>query len=144
MREFSFLSEGREWFKKLLESKGFQDVQETPRYCRWDVEGYYGGEKWCFELKNRSFDSGRFGDVAVNKDKYDYLLGLPHRVVLVEFFTDRWCLIDVKNRRPDDVIIRECPRTTRFEDRTLRDNSMVIWKTKNMFMLDYDQERNCG
>lgn len=138
MRPFSDMDEGRQWLSGFLEKKGFRDITETERYAHWDLEGYDSkGEKWCFELKNRSFPSDRFGDVAINKDKYDWLMECPHRVILVEFFDDCFFMVDVKNRRPDSIIERQCSRTTRFSDRTVRDNKMVIWKIQDMVRIDY-------
>lgn len=142
MRPFSDLSEGREWFISWLAKHQFTDILDTndvDRYCHWDVEATLNGERYAFELKNRTFPSSEFNDAAINKYKYDSLVDCPYKSVLVMFWTDRFILIDIKGCHPDGDIIRECPHQTRFPDHRPVDNRMVTWNIRNMKLLDYDQ-----
>ena len=141
MRPFSDSIQGDEgdrWFIFWLERNGFTDVKRTDQYCRWDLEGYYKGDKFCFEMKNRTFPSFTYGDVFLNKDKYDYLKDLPYRAVLVTFYTDKFVLIDLKNRRPQEVTEQKCRRQTVFDDHRMIQKKVVKWFIKDLKLLDYD------
>lgn len=142
MRPFNDLSEGKDWFIRLLKNHHFEDVIDTDtisRYSHWDIEATYKGEKFVFELKNRTFSSGQFGDAAVNYDKYECLRDCPFRGVFVTFWTDKFIMIDVKKSPPDEDMIRECPHQTRFQDHHLMNKKMASWKIQNRHLLDYDQ-----
>lgn len=141
MRPFNDLSEGKEWFISWLRKHQFKDIIDTDsisRYYHWDLEATYKDERYCFELKNRTFPSSQFSDTAINKYKYEYLRDCGHRGVLVTFWNDCFCLIDVQRLPPDGEIIRECPRQTRFQDHRLYDNHMVKWDIQNLKLLQYD------
>ena len=142
MRPFSDLSEGKGWFITWLRKHHFEDVIDTDtidKYCHWDIEATYKGQRYAFELKNRTFASYTFGDAAVNYDKYQYLLDCPYKSVFVTFWTDCFIMIDVKNCPPDEDITRECPHQTRFQDHRLINKKMASWKIQNMRLLDYDK-----
>lgn len=141
MRPFGDLSEGREWFIRWLSDHHFTDIVDTDsisRFYHWDVEATLNGERYAFELKNRTFPSYQFGDAAVNYDKYEYLKDCPHRAIFVTFWTDRWIMIDVKCCPPDEDINRECPHQTRFQDHRLINKKLASWRIQNMRLLDYD------
>lgn len=142
MRPFSDTIDGNEgtiWFINYLTRKGFKDLHKTDKYCRWDVEGYYKDEKWCFELKNRSFPSFTYGDVFLNKDKYDYLVNeCPYKTVLVTFFTDVWCMINLKLKSPQEIIHQKCKHQTVFDDHRVIDKEIVKWYIDDLKMIDYD------
>ena len=142
MRPFNELSEGKDWFINWLKNHHFTDIVDTDtisRYYHWDVEATLNGERYAFELKNRTFPSYQFEDAAVNYDKYEYLLDCPHKAIFVTFWTDCFIMIDVKNCHPDEDIIRQCPHQTRFPDHQIISKKMVRWKIQNMKLLKYDQ-----
>ena len=142
MRCFEDLDEGKIYFISWLRDKGFTDIIDTDtlsQFTHWDIEGTYKGEKFIFELKNRTHKSTKYGDTAINKDKYEYLIHSPYKAILVTFFTDCWCMIDVKSKKPDSFFHRMCPHQTRFQDHHLMKKEMVSWSIHNMKMLDYDQ-----
>ena len=142
MRCFEDLDEGTIYFISWLRDKGFTDIIDTDtlsQFTHWDIEGTYKGEKFIFELKNRTHKSTKYGDTAINKDKYDYLIHSPYKAILVTFFTDCWCMVDVKSKKPDSFFHRMCPHQTRFQDHHLMKKEMVSWSIYNMKMLDYDQ-----
>ena len=141
MRPFDCNSEGKIWFISFLEDRGFEDIIDTDtlsQFTHWDVEGTYKGERYIFELKNRTHPSTKYGDTAINKDKYEYLIHSPYKAILITFFTDCWCMIDVKSRYPDSFFHRMCPHQTRFQDHHLMKKEMVSWSIQNMKMLDYE------
>ena len=141
MRPFSDLSDGREWFISWLRKHNFTDIVDTDTisiYCHWDVEAKYGNCKYIFELKNRTFESTKYNDTAINYDKYEHLLNSPYRAVLVTFWTDKWMMVDVKVNEPDNTFIKRCAHQTRFADHTMINKKMVSWKIQNMKMLDYE------
>ena len=141
MRPFDEISEGKAFFINWLEQHHFTDIVDTDtisRYCHWDVEGTLGGQRYAFELKNRTFPSSRYGDAAVNYDKYEYLLNCPYKAVFVTFWTDCFIMIDVKSRYPDSFFYKMCPHQTRFQDHHLMKKEMVSWSIQNMKLLKYD------
>ena len=142
MRCFEDLDEGKIYFISWLRDKGFTDIIDTDtlsQFTHWDIEGTYKGEKFIFELKNRTHPSTKYGDTTINRDKYEFLIHSPHKAILVTFFTDCWCMVDVKSKKPDSFFHRMCPHQTRFQDHHLMKKEMVSWSIHNMKMLDYDQ-----
>ena len=141
MRPFDEISEGKAFFINWLEQHHFTDIVDTDtisRYCHWDLEATLNGERYAFELKNRTFPSSRYGDAAVNYDKYEYLLNCPYKAVFVTFWTDCFIMIDVKSRYPDSFFYKMCPHQTRFQDHHLMKKEMVSWSIQNMKLLNYD------
>ena len=141
MKPFSDLSDGREWFISWLRKHNFTDIVDTDTisiYCHWDVEAKYGNCKYIFELKNRTFESTKYNDTAINYDKYEHLLNSPYRAVLVTFWTDKWMMVDVKVNEPDNTFIKRCAHQTRFADHTMINKKMVSWNIRNKKLLQYD------
>ncbi len=138
MRPFKDLSEGKEWFSSWLIKKGFRDVKETDQYCHWDLEGTYKGQKCLFELKNRTFLSWTYGDVFLNKDKYDWLREQPEKMILVMFWTDKFVMLNLKTKTPDEVTYENCKRQTRFSDQRVVRKQVVKWNLDGLKLLDYD------
>ena len=141
MRPFDEISEGKAFFINWLEQHHFTDIVDTDtisRYYHWDVEATLNGERYAFELKNRTFPSSRYGDAAVNYDKYEHLLNCPYKAVFVTFWTDCFIMIDVKSRYPDSFFYKMCPHQTRFQDHHLIKKEMVSWSIQNMKLLKYD------
>lgn len=138
VRPFSDQDEGKRWLMCVLESKGFQNVKETHNLCHWDLEATYAGEKYIFELKNRSFSAAKFGDVALSKEKYDILSNSPARAILVYFWTDKWCMIEVGKSSPTGEIERTSRKTTRFANQEEWEHSLVTWDIQNLHLMDYD------
>ena len=141
MRPFNELDEGKKWFICWLKHNNFTDIIDTDsisQYYHWDVEAKYGEDRYIFELKNRTFESTKYNDTAINYDKYEHLIHSPYKAILVTFFTDCWCMIDVKSKKPDSFFYKMCPHQTRFQDHHLMKKEMVSWKIQNMKMLDYE------
>lgn len=141
MRPFDEISEGKEWFISWLRKHNFTNIVDTDTisiYYHWDLEATLGGQRYAFELKNRTFPSYHFGDAAVNYDKYEYLLDCPYKAVFVTFWTDCFIMIDVKSRYPDSFFYKMCPHQTRFQDHHLMKKEMVSWSIQNMKLLKYD------
>lgn len=141
MRPFDEISEGKAFFINWLEQHHFTDIVDTDtisRYYHWDLEATLNGERYAFELKNRTFPSSRYGDAAVNYDKYEHLLNCPYKAVFVTFWTDCFIMIDVKSRYPDSFFYKMCPHQTRFQDHHLMKKEMVSWSIQNMKLLKYD------
>ena len=141
MRPFNEMDEGKCWFISWLKSKGFTDIIDTDtlsQFTHWDLEATYKGEKFCFELKNRTHPSTKYGDTAINRDKYEHLINYPHKAILVTFFTDYWCMIDVKRVEPDSCFHRMCPHQTRFQDHHLMKKEMISWSIHKIKLLKYD------
>ena len=141
MRPFNDLSDGKEWFISWLKKHNFTDIVDTDTisiYYHWDLEATLNGVRYAFELKNRTHLSTKYGDTTINKDKYEYLIHSPYKVILVTFFTDCWCMIDVKSKKPDSFFHRMCPHQTRFQDHHLMKKEMVSWSIQNMKLLKYD------
>ena len=102
------------------------------------MEAKYGNCKYIFELKNRTFESTKYNDTAINYDKYEHLLNSPYRAVLVTFWTDKWMMVDVKVNQPDNTFIKRCSHQTRFADHTMINKKMVSWNIRNKKLLQYD------
>lgn len=133
--------EGKIYFISWLKRNGFTDIVDTDtlsQFTHWDIEATYQGERLIFELKNRNHLSTKYQDTVINKDKYDHLMSSPHKAILVTFFTDCWCMIDIKSRKPDSFFHRMCPHQTRFQDHHLIKKEMVSWSIHNMKTLSYD------
>ena len=141
MRNFSELDEGKKWFICWLNNNNFTDIIDTDsisQFCHWDVEAKYGNDKYIFELKNRTFESTKYNDTAINYDKYEHLLNSPYRAVLVTFWTDCWLMLDIKVNEPDNTFIKKCSHQTRFADHTMINKKMVSWNIRNKKLLQYD------
>ncbi len=140
-RPFSELSEGRDWFISWLKKHNFTDIVDTDTisiYYHWDLEATLNGKRYVFELKNRSFLSWTYGDVFLNKDKYDWLREQPEKVILVMFWTDKFVMLDLKTKTPDEVTYENCKRQTRFSDQRTVRKQVVKWYLDGLKLLDYD------
>ena len=89
-------------------------------------------------MKNRTFPSFKYGDVFLSKDKYDYLKKLPYKVVLATFYTDKFVLIDIKHRNPQEITEQKCRRQTVFDDHRMIPKKVVKWFVKDLKLLEYD------
>lgn len=126
---------------RVLRKDGFDhivDMDNIDRYSHYDMEAWKNGEKYLFELKNRSFPSTRFDDITLSDDRYDYLRNSPHRAFLVYFWTDRWTIVDIKRFRPTDRIVRTNHRTTRKGNYSDFRHTLVSWDLRHFRLLDYD------
>ena len=109
-RPFDRIDEGKQYLMKILEEKGFKDVTETSKYERFDVIATYAGKTYIFELKNRDFPSGQFGDAALEEDKVKYLL---------------------------DTISRTHRKTTRFGEDEEITTTWASWKLDKIKLFPY-------
>lgn len=126
----------------LLSRKGFTDIIDTDTispYYSWDIEATYKGLRYVFELKNRTFSSNTFGDAGLEKNKYERLKDCPYKAVYVCFWTDCWCMIDIKSHPPEGFREIESSRTTRFEDRSTWRHHLATWDIQKIHILDYDK-----
>ena len=89
-------------------------------------------------MKNRTFPSFKYNDVLLSKDKYDYLRELPYKVVLVTFYTDKFVLIDIKHRSPQEITEKVCKRQTVFNDHRMVNKKVVKWNINDLKLLEYD------
>ena len=133
--------EGKKWFISWLNNNNFTDITDTDtisQFCHYDIEATLNSVKYCFELKNRTFPSYKYGDVLLSKDKYDYLKELPYKVVLATFYTDKFVLIDIKHRSPQEITEKVCKRQTVFNDHRMVNKKVVKWFVKDLKLLEYD------
>lgn len=133
--------EGKKWFICWLKENNFTDIKDTDtisQFCHYDIEATYGNCKYVFELKNRTFPSYKYGDVLLSKEKYDYLNNIDARAVLVTFYTDKFVLIDIKKRKPDEITTQKCKKQTVFSDNRVIEKKVIKYYTKNLILLDYD------
>lgn len=133
--------EGKKWFICWLKHNNFIDIIDTDsisQFCHYDIEATYGNYKYVFELKNRTFPSHKYGDVLLSKEKYDYLNNIDARAILVTFYTDKFVLIDVKKRKPDEITTQKCKKQTVFSDNRVIEKKVVKWFINNLILLDYE------
>ena len=133
--------EGKKWFISWLNNNNFTDITDTDtisQFCHYDIEATLNSVKYCFELKNRTFPSYKYGDVLLSQEKYDYLNNINARVILVTFYTDKFVMIDIKKRKPDEITTQKCKKQTVFSDNRVIEKKVVKWKLKDLKMLDYD------
>lgn len=133
--------EGKKWFISWLNNNNFTDITDTDtisQFCHYDIEATLNSVKYCFELKNRTFPSYRYGDVLLSQEKYDYLNNINTRTILVTFYTDKFVLIDIKKRKPDEITTQKCKKQTVFSDNRVIEKKVVKYYTKNLILLDYD------
>ena len=133
--------EGKKWFICWLKENNFTDITDTDtisKFCHYDLEATLNGEKYVFELKNRTFPSYKYGDVLLSQEKYDYLNNINTRAILVTFYTDKFVLIDIKKRKPDEITTKKCKKQTVFSDNRVIEKKVVKYYTKNLILLDYD------
>ena len=137
MRPFPKTDEGRGFLITWLKKNGFDGIRGTSdQYAHWDVEAVRGGKTWFFELKNRDFPSGQFGDAALEEDKVKYLLDTPFKPILVYFWEDAWTMIDLRNT-PYETITRNHRKTTRFGEDDEITTTWASWKLDNIKLFPY-------
>lgn len=108
MRPFNLDNEGKSYFINFLRKdtrfSNIVDTDETSQFTHWDVTSVFCGKTVAYELKCRDCYSYTFGDTEINKYKYDYLKEAPYDiVVLVTFFKDKWCMINIRKTPPSRV-----------------------------------------
>lgn len=137
MRPFSSLDEGKDWMMRLLQKKGFCDIRETSQYEHWDIEATYKGEKYIFELKNRDFYSWKYDDVILEVEKIRHMTETPYKAIFVNFWIDKWCMIDLRKKRYE-VVYRNHRATTRFGNSREIRTAQATWTDIKKFDY-YDQ-----
>ena len=133
--------EGKKWFICWLKHNNFKDIKDTDtisKFCHYDIEATYGNYKYVFELKNRTFPSYKYGDVLLSGEKYDYLNNIDARTILVTFYTDKFVMIDIKKRKPDEITTQKCKKHTVFSDNRVIEKKVVKWFINNLNLLDYE------
>lgn len=80
--------EGKEFFKRYLQSNGFEDINTTSKMAFYDMYAKKDGITYFFELKYRPITSTQWGDSIIESIKYDKLKTLGDNVYVVNFFTD--------------------------------------------------------
>ena len=144
MRNFSDTingDEGKKWFICWLKHNNFKDIIDTDtisKFCHYDIEATLNSDKYVFELKNRTFPSNKYGDVLLSSEKYDYLNNIDARAILVTFYTDKFVLIDIKKRKPDEITTQKCKKQTVFSDNRVIEKKVVKWYIKDLKLLDYE------
>ena len=135
-RPFDRIDEGKQYLMKILEEKGFKDVTETSKFERFDVIATWANKTYIFELKNRDFPSGQFGDAALEEDKVKYLLDTPFKPILVYFWEDAWTMIDLR-KTPYETITRTHRKTTRFDRADEITTAWACWKLDKIKLFTY-------
>lgn len=134
-----FSDEGKDWFMDFLRRHKFSNIIDTDsydRYQHWDIEGEFKGEKVLFELKSRDFPSYKYGDVTIDYSKVQHLEESGCRGVIVYFWSDRWCMIDLKTH--PYTIIRQMTRSnTRFGGARMIERPWAVWSLDKIRLLDY-------
>lgn len=130
--------ERKELFKQFLEKKGFENVTTTDNFCRHDIEGYYKGDKYYFELKYRPHPhDNKYNDSIIQLDKYEYLLTLPvNHTYVVNIFNDGYLTVIPVNA--DHVLQEHFARKTTFWDRTKVKKVLVSYPNKKKYLYSYD------
>lgn len=133
--------EGKKWFIYFLKSNNFKDITDTDsisKFCHYDIEATLNSDKYVFELKNRTFPSYKYGDVLLSGEKYDYLNNINARSILVTFYTDKFVMIDIKKRKPDEITTQKCKKQTVFSDNRVIEKKVVKWYINDLILLDYE------
>lgn len=121
MQHFNNEQESINYFTELLINHNFTDVnatQATNQYCYYDISATKNDRKYRFELKNRGFESTKYGDImcedckvsSFEEDKYN---GEIDNAYIINFFSDGWCSSSVFNSHT--TTLKKCPRTTDFD-----------------------------
>jgi len=141
-RPFSKDSEGKEWLIKKLKNIGFDHIVDTDVYAKtyhYDIEGYYKGKKWIFELKNRDLSSDCYSDVMMNRKQYRTIrweVEADYKI-LFYFWNDHYTVIDLQKNIPESSETIECSRTKRIGDHRVIKKDMVIWNNDAYKLFDY-------
>ena len=143
MRPFKLSDEGKKWFIDYLSKHKFTDIIDTDtlsQFTHWDITANYKGISVCFELKNRDCYSWEYGDTEINKHKYQHLLSSPYeKVILVTFFKDKWCMINLKTTPPT----REYSKVAIIAHNWNKGKGLkefVNWDLKNIQLMEYNSE----
>lgn len=95
-----------------LKNKGWEceDTDNTNIYAHYDLKCSYNGHIAYIELKDRHFDSKKYGDIMIEKYKLDSLWDLENAYI-ISLYTDAVYLTDIHNCSYV-IINKRCPKTT--------------------------------
>lgn len=116
-------------FAALLIKQGFEIVAYGHRGDGFDMKATDKNGNVClFNLKQRYIASNCYGDLVMDKSNYDTLLWAQSnnpdsKVAYVQFFTDN--VIYISNEKGWNTIVKQCPKTTRFNDRHYMTKTLV-------------------
>lgn len=132
---FASEEESKQYFVQYLKLKGYTNIHPTTqRYAYYDIEAEYNGMRYRFELKQRDFDSTKYGDSMMevykyNRFKEDHDKGLFDKGVLISLFNDCMTSSDVFNQKED--LYRVCPNS----------KDMIHYYKKSKHCVTYKQEK---
>lgn len=147
MRPFSLdvgdnrVDEGKKWITDFLTSRGYTvvDTDTVSKYMHFDLLVTKGNRTIWMELKNRDIPSTRYSDVEINSDKYNFLMGAPDKAVLVYFFSDKWCMVDVK-KTPYTRKYMKLAKHSHCWDTRKEMKEFILWDINecNIRLLEYE------
>ena len=127
--------EGKIFFSHYLESKGYDHISIPDAvFCPYDIEAYRNGQRYIFELKNRTVTSTQYGDSIIDSGKYSKLSQLDAKVYIVNFFTD--CFHVHKLDSYDERQNHMCQKTNNW-DRTKVPRILISYKNKQSTKYEY-------
>lgn len=122
---------------KELFAKALKHIGHTVKDCdtivqkgvkRPDLTSEKNGVKYCFELKQRYFDSDKFNDIMISDDKLWMVKQYQsEKVYFVFFYTDGVGYLLDANTKPDEVRKVYAKATTRFWDQRMVAKNFLIW-----------------
>lgn len=139
---FNTEQESINFFINWLEEKGFTNiVRPEDQFSYYDLEAEYvhpkaGLTKWRFELKRRTFESDKFNDLIIEKNKYDkFINDLDKKIFdqgrVVHFFTDCMAIADILDVK--DVDFKNARATTEFAYNKVIEKTFVHYEKMNKF-----------
>ena len=123
----------------MIAYDNFEGVVKGHKGCGYDVKGLKNGCNYLFNLKQRDFNSTKYGDLVMDKADFEALewakkqSGENTKILYAQFFKDNTLFIT--NDQGWSVLKRSCPTTTRFEQNN------YIEKTLMQKMQDADNVR---
>lgn len=106
-------------FSVLMLRHGFNCVLYGEKGDGFDVTGARDGVVYVFNLKQRNFESTKYGDLVLDKADFDALRwaqerSLGSKAAYVQFFTDGYMFVSDASGWEETTL--DCPVTTRFGD----------------------------
>lgn len=125
----------------ILLLKGYDRIEFGYRGCGYDLLASKNETITIFNVKQRSFESTRFGDIVISTPDFNALIWAANNIKAdklryVYIFTDILFISD-ENNWGDKIIY--APRTQRFNDHTIVEKQCK-WKSiydKSLIRIDY-------
>lgn len=125
----------------ILLLKGYDNIETGYRGCGYDLSAKKDGETTVFNIKQRSFESSKFGDIVISVPDFNALVWAGNRMKAdrlryVYVFTDCLFISDENNWGEKTIY---APQTQRFSDHTVVEKH-CRWKSiydKSLTRVDY-------